>query len=241
MKILWCMRLNVKMTNRIYDYFRNYDKEFRKTSFKIVFPPDIYKEIIYNVRGNVLDIGTADGYKLENILQRVNWKQINKIVAIDPSPLYKKAEKRLRRFGVKVYNLCIEDFYSEEDFDTILMFEVIEHMFDPTRSMEKITTLLKSNGVFICSTPNKWIFRLTERISNKNPDPTHINEMTYKKFISLMNSYFQETKYMGVIPLMTIGRKIPRVLILNRYLSFLPISRTIYCFARKPRAYIKIS
>lgn len=228
----------INMRSNVYNLFRDYNKEFRITSSKIIFPQEVYEEIVKNTKGNVLDIGTADGYKLENILNGVDQDKINKIVAIDPSPLYKKAESRLRKLKkVEVCNLCLEDLNSEEKFDTILMFEIIEHVPNFANVMEKITGLLKPNGIFICSTPNKWIYRITERMIEKKPDSTHVNEMTSKQFISLMDSHFHETRYMGVLPFMTIGRRFPHILVLNRYFSFIPVSRTIYCFARKSKVF----
>ena len=209
---------------------------FRITDSKIIFPPEIYDETTKNMKGNILDIGTADGYKLKNLLLRSNLEKITRIVAIDPSPLYKKAKERLKEIkGAEVYNLSIEDFDSKEKFNVILMLDTIEHLFDPKGALNKILSLLKPKGALICSTPNKWVYHLAEGIISKRTEQTHINEMTYSEFISLMNSYFEETKYIGVLSVMTLGRKFPRLLTLNRYLSFLPISRTIYCFAKKPR------
>jgi 2-polyprenyl-3-methyl-5-hydroxy-6-metoxy-1,4-benzoquinol methylase len=226
------------MNQTTYSRFKDYDKIFTITSSELIFPPEIYNEIRTNIKGTVLDVGTADGYKLERILQEANLKQIDKVVAIEPSPLYAKAEKRFKKNdNVEVYNLCLEDLNAiNEKFDTILMLEIIEHMSETENTMKEIISLLNPNGILICSTPNRWIYHITEKIVGKKPDPTHINEMTSNVFTSLMSSYFQETKCMGVLPFMTIGRKIPKLLILNRYFSFIPISRTIYCFARKPKA-----
>jgi len=224
------------MTQSTYSRFKNYNEIFKITSSELIFPPEIYKEIVRNIKGTLLDIGTADGYKLENILQKANLKQISSVVAIEPSPLYKKAELRLKKYkNVDVHKCCLEDLDQKETFDTILMFEVIEHMPNLTDTIKKIIRLLNPGGVFICSTPNKWIYHLTEGMVGKKPDPTHINEMTSKEFVSLVDSYFQETKYMGVLSFMTIGRKFPKLLALNRHFSFIPISRTIYCFARRPK------
>lgn len=225
------------MANDIYDRFKDYDKAFKITASRTIFPPEIYNEIAANIRGAVLDIGTGDGYKLQNILQGTNPERIESIMAIDPSPLYKRAEERFKEFkNIEVYNCCIEDLGLERRFDTILMFEVVEHMPNPEECLHIVATLLKPGGIFICSTPNKWVYRITERMVAKKIDQTHISEMTYKEFIALMGRHFEKTSYIGVLPFMTIGRKFPKLLILNRYLNFTPISRTIYCFATKPRS-----
>lgn len=220
-----------------YERFKDYDKEFRGEHPRIVFPPNIYNEITANIRGDVLDIGTGDGYKLKNILEGCNLAQIKKVVAMDPSPLYEKARERLSelQIDIEVYNCSLYDFPRSEKFDTILMFEVLEHMPGHDKALRTIAALLKPDGVFICSTPNRLIFRITERVVSKPIDKTHINEMTYKEFISLMDRHFLRTRLLGVVPFMTIGRRFPRLLVLNRYFSFIPISRTIYCFAREPR------
>lgn len=226
----------------IYNRFKEYKGDFSYTvsGTRIVFPKEIFSRIILSLKGNVLDVGTGDGYKLSNILEGCEHNQIQEVKAIDPSPLWKKAKERFEKSRIKVdvFYRSLEDITSDEQFDTILMFEVIEHMLDPDEVLNIVEKLLKPNGTFICSTPNKWVYHIANWIAFRPSDKTHINEMTRKEFVKLINTHFEETVYFNVLPLiMTIGRKFPKLLSLNKYLSFPFVSRATYVFARKVKHY----
>lgn len=188
------------------------------------------------IRGNILDIGTREGFKLENILKRIKEEEIDKVVAIEPSPL--NEETKMRFTGnekVQIIKKRIEDAeFPTNSFDTILMFDVVEHLFSIEDAMIKITSWLKPNGVFICSTPNKWIYRITSWLSLKKTEPTHVNRMDYKCFIKLMNTYFEKIKFLGTFPYMRLGKRFPKIFKINPFLSSLLTSwmwLTVYCFA----------
>ena len=72
-----------------------------------------------------------------------------------------------------------------------MSFEVIEHVQDGRAFLDECKRVIKSDGYIIVSTPNKYIYRAVAHIADGGPDPTHINEMTYRKFKKLFSSYFR--------------------------------------------------
>jgi len=127
-----------------------------------------------------------------------------------------------------IHNVAFEDFRSEELFDAILLLEVIEHVIDPRNLIEKVLSLLKPDGLFVCSTPNKYVFLMTEALLRRKKDETHISLLTYKEINSLINTYFSKVKVYGVPPVMRFGN------ISSILYKFLPLilSKNVYFFGR---------
>ncbi len=228
--------------NDAYGRFKDYDKIFVSLSSDILFPPEIYLEIDRYLVGTLLDIGTGDGVKLESILNQCNSNKLGKIIAIDPSPLFKRAQDRLKKFpNVEVKNISLEDFVSDLSFDVIFLFDVIEHTYNPNETLFKILTLLKPNGLLVISTPNKPVYNFTEILFKHKLDPTHVNVMNFRKFKSLMQNFFYKIKFLGVLPLMKVGRRIPFFLKIHKHIAIPILFNNIICFAQYPKKNIIVN
>jgi 2-polyprenyl-3-methyl-5-hydroxy-6-metoxy-1,4-benzoquinol methylase len=217
-----------------YKRFAKYSKHYHRVMVHsdIIFPPHIYKKITQLMRGSILDVGSGSGKKLESLIQGSNLESIKKIAAIDPSPLYEEARLLFRdNKKVTVLHKSLEDLKDKEKFDIILMFEVLEHLESPNKILKKIKYMLKDNGVFIASIPNRLIFDLTGWLSREERDETHISEMSYRQFKLLIQKHFAEFEFIGIPPLMFVYRRLPLLSFLTKF-SVLPLSRTIYCFAK---------
>lgn len=222
------------MTYKVYE---NYDKEFVPGDVQIIFPPHIHEKIVSYLTGNILDIGPGDGCKLENLLNRADERELN-ITCLEPSiPLHKKLQQRFKNNDkMSIYQGYLEENpFKEHSFDTILMFEVLEHLQDQDRCLREVVKLLNPKGIFICSTPNKWVYRILARLNKEEMDPTHISELTYRGYWRLLKKYFEEVFFMGNFPWMGVFRKFPGAFIINKHINFAPIARTVYGFAGKPR------
>ena len=72
-------------------------------------------------------------------------------------------------------------------FDMIVALEVIEHLKDARQAVEKVRRLLKQDGVFIASTPNRDVYSE----GHKEPwNPYHIQEFSLPEFKALLSSSF---------------------------------------------------
>lgn len=74
-------------------------------------------------------------------------------------------------------------------FDVVVSFETIEHHDKHDEMIKEIKRVLKPNGVFIISTPDKHIYTDLKGIKNK----FHIKELYKKEFIDLIKNYFSNT------------------------------------------------
>lgn len=59
-----------------------------------------------------------------------------------------------KKYKIHVYNSDIESFKSNKKYDTIFLFQVIEHVKDPFKIINKCKSLLKKDGTIIIETPN---------------------------------------------------------------------------------------
>src|SRR3989344_210525 len=95
--------------------------------------------------GKVLDIGCGDGYG-SRVLEYADY------TGVDISP---KAGRYLKKFFVSD---CKKLPFKDNAFDTILMFEVIEHLTATEQVLKELKRVLKDGGRIIITTPNSRNF-----------------------------------------------------------------------------------
>jgi len=138
----------------------------------------------------VLDVGCASGYLGEIIRNQGNY-----VVGID---ITKKNIVKAKKVLDEAYVFDIEnDDYGKlgTGYDFIIMVEVIEHLFDPERSLRQILPLLKKGGKILLSTPNfvhiynriKIMFGIYDYHENTMINKSHLHFFTYKTFKQMMN------------------------------------------------------
>jgi len=97
--------------------------------------------------GRLLDIGCSLGYFVEGALQR-KWQASG--VEISP-----QASEEARSLGLDVKTGVLEDVhYPDEAFDCVTMWDVLEHVPDPTLHMREVRRILKPGGILAIGTPN---------------------------------------------------------------------------------------
>ncbi len=122
------------------DYHAEYNKIL--AHFKI-------KSCLEHIRGtSLLDIACGDG------LITVQFKEyFSRIVGVDASGVH-LAEARKRLPGVEFHESLIEELNLCEKFDTILMFDLLEHVIDPVMVLKRAASFLKEDGIMIIQVPN---------------------------------------------------------------------------------------
>jgi 2-polyprenyl-3-methyl-5-hydroxy-6-metoxy-1,4-benzoquinol methylase len=116
------------------------------------------------------------------------------VLGIDISPdAISCARRRFSHPKVEFLQHDMQELQSlKKRFDVIVSFEAIEHLAHPSRFLEAACAVLRRQGLFICSTPNKaWHLRKAYA-----PNPHHRSEMTYAEFAALFSRHFTiEGKY----------------------------------------------
>ncbi len=136
------------MNNKLDKIAAKYSEEngFEKviTQFKI-------REILKYSFGNyVLDMGCGIG-----LITRELAKKHKFVIGIDGSKnKINKARKYIQQKNIRLLQIYFDDFQPEIKFDTVILANVLEHVEDPVRLLNKIVTWLSTKGRVIATVPN---------------------------------------------------------------------------------------
>jgi 2-polyprenyl-3-methyl-5-hydroxy-6-metoxy-1,4-benzoquinol methylase len=102
-----------------------------------------------NSQSRVLDVGCGSGAFLNNIKAKTGCQ----VFGVDISENAVQAAKKL--FGIDVFHGDIKDsIWPDCYFDIITAWQYLEHVNDPNQNIEKMSHLLKKDGVLIIAVPN---------------------------------------------------------------------------------------
>ena len=102
----------------------------------------------YPHKGKILDIGTAGGSFL-GVAKLRGWD----VLGIEPN-------KWLCAWGKKNYGIDIkpgtlfDHHFPDNSFDCVTLFDVLEHVPDPTKVLSEINRILKPNGLLVVNYPD---------------------------------------------------------------------------------------
>ena len=152
------------------------------------------KKIISLLRGlprsaRVLDVGCGDGCFLD-LLSRTGFKDIR---GIDAGA--SMVERCLDR-NISARHMALEDIPGEEEYDLILLIEVLEHLDNPRRSIRKVKELLSEGGnlllaVPVCDSLLKRYHRLRYGVGKfvqvRDWDDTHLHAFSMREIRELLS------------------------------------------------------
>lgn len=146
------------------------------------------KLIIDSLDGdNILDIGCGEGFV-------VNYLKNKNIIGLDISKealiIAKTQNPDNRFFRGDIYNLP----FQEDDFDIIMVMEVLEHINDVERAIDEIKRVSKQYCIF--SVPNEPYFRFMNLLRGKNisrfgNDIEHIQNWSVGEFVKLLERHLE--------------------------------------------------
>lgn len=103
-------------------------------------------------------------------------------------------------------------------YDMVVSLETIEHVADDDRFLEEIARVLRPDGRFFCSTPNRTVTNPGTRVTDRPFNPNHVREYTRGELQALLWLYFGKVQLLGQSPygrnyvalLGFVGRILPR-------------------------------
>ncbi|OGS22895.1 MAG: hypothetical protein A2252_07400 [Elusimicrobia bacterium RIFOXYA2_FULL_39_19] len=182
--------------NELSEYYTNY--HISKNKLGTTFADEKKGEIIKNWIGQnkkVLDLGCRDGYLTKH------YSAGNDLTGVDIDKSALQICANNLKINTLWLNLNEENIpFDDNTFDVVVASEIIEHLFSPEKTLEKVMKVLKRNGLFIGSVPNS--FRLKNRIKfmlgkEFEDDITHLHHFSIKELKILLNRYFY---YIEIIP-----------------------------------------
>lgn len=155
-QIVKCIRCGLVYVNPQEDLVR-FTKGYEQVVDEEYLKTDKYRKILsqnhlrtiqkHKSGGKILDVGCFAGFFLE-LAKNAGWDTYG----IEPSLWAKKvAEKR----KIKIIGKDIEKITLNADyFDAVTLWDVIEHLQNPHRTISKIHSSLKKGGIIAMGTPN---------------------------------------------------------------------------------------
>lgn len=138
------------------------------------------------VGGNALEVGCGEGRGLDWLLPKVT-----QLTAIDK--LSGVIEKLRARYPAVNF---IDDYLPplrnlpDNQFDSVVSFQVIEHIEDDHFFMREIHRVLKPGGIALITTPN--------RPMSLSRNPWHVREYTAHELTALTKKYFASVTMKGL-------------------------------------------
>jgi len=136
------------------------------------------------IKGVVLDAGCGVGYGTNYLGMKAE-----SVVGVDVS---RKAIKYSKNYKTKNVTFMLGDVtnlpFKDNCFDIVISFEVIEHLKNYEKFLQEVRRVLKSDGLFICSTPN---------IKYTRHPPFHLHEFYPEEFFEILEKYFSIVERYG--------------------------------------------
>ena len=125
------------------------------------------------------------------------------------------------RPGVSFLEGSAEDLSILESaqFDVVVSFETIEHLHGVKRYLEEIRRVLKPNGVFLVSTPDRRLASVLFPFLRRPQNKFHVHEFTQRELVDLLEHDFVVHECLGQVPI-------------HRFFAFWPVQLALKSIAR---------
>ena len=139
----------------------------------------------YCKAARVLDAGCGTGYGAHAIAANAL-----SVTGIDQAhdPLAYARKQYVGSLPQWVCASCTRIPFDDRSFDTVLAFEVIEHLQEWPKLISEARRVLKDSGVFVVSTPNKAVY--AESREQSGPNPYHEHEFEFDEFTAALRTVF---------------------------------------------------
>lgn len=144
-----------------------------------------YHVAIPYVHGDMLELGCGEGRGVDLLADKTNsYLALDKIPDVINRLAVKYPDYEFRQAVFPPVNL------PDAQFDTIVSFQVIEHIQDDHLFLKEIARLLKPGGKALISTPN---IKMT-----LSRNPWHIREYTADQLAAICKQHFSEVAMKGI-------------------------------------------
>ena len=140
----------------------------------------------------VLDAACGNGYGSEVL------NQVGAVISLDIAPA---AVADAMRSRPETLRLVLGDMtclpFSDSTFEGVISFETIEHVADDRAYVAEVRRILRRDGIFICSTPNRVLVNPGNSIEDRPFNQFHVREYAAQELQSLLRTAFSEVTMMG--------------------------------------------
>jgi 2-polyprenyl-3-methyl-5-hydroxy-6-metoxy-1,4-benzoquinol methylase len=165
------------------EFFCIPEDKVRTTMPSFMMLDKVKETMRFKKKGTLLDIGCGKGGFLQQMQQRGF-----KVNGLDVSPIAcRLASEKVGKENIFEGDLLSANF-PQRHYDIITLWHVLEHVNDPVKTLKKIHTLLKNDGLLIICCPN---FNSLLRLMFKDKwyplcTPHHLFHFTFQTLTSVL-------------------------------------------------------
>ncbi len=145
-----------------------------------------YSLAVPYIKGDLLELGCGEGRGVELLAPLAQrYVALDKIIEV-----IDKLQERYPKLDFRQAVFPPFKGIEDESFDTIVSFQVIEHIKDDELFLKEIERVLKPGGTAVLTTPN------IKKTLTRNP--WHVREYTAQQLTELSEKYFDNVEMKGV-------------------------------------------
>lgn len=138
------------------------------------------------VHGDLLEVGCGEGRGIDWLMPHIkSYTAIDKI-----APVVEGLKQKYPQATFHSGNIPPLSVFESNRFDSLVSFQVIEHIEDDNQFLSEINRVLKPGGIALLTTPN--------RPKSLSRNPWHIREYTAQELTDLAKKYFAEVAMKGI-------------------------------------------
>ena len=197
------------ITGNVFDKYHSLNPVYKKimSNFFSNLLNDLEKNEKKDVK--VFEIGCGEGLLAYEIRKR--FPDLDYIGIDINEKIISEARNTCNDLKFEVGSIYMLDKYSKEEFDYVIVSEVLEHIEDPLKALSEIKKIKSKKYIF--SVPNEPLWRMLNMLrlkylKNFGNTPGHIQHWSKRKFKQLIKSDFYIIEFKNVFPwLITICKK----------------------------------
>jgi len=139
---------------------------------------------------DVLDVASGEGYGaalLAGVAASVTGVEINPGAVAHANANYRMANLRFLEGDALALPLA------DKSVDAVVSFETLEHVADQARFITEVRRVLRPDGLFVVSTPDRTVYSA----GNGDANPYHVLELTEAEFSELLLSHFAHVRVLA--------------------------------------------
>lgn len=170
-----------KNNNQRKEYIKNNDEYIEKIKNDNIRRLNVCKDYL-KINYRVLDFGA--GYCLFSFLIK---PFVSSVIVVDKSNLTKD---NANKFGINYISDIHRISSSEKKYDVVFAFHTIEHLIDPTKTLQHLTNLLTNNGLLFIEVPNQndLLVKLSKNYRSFYYQVAHLHYFKRKTLFKLISN-----------------------------------------------------
>jgi len=138
------------------------------------------------VQGNLLEVGCGEGRGINLMLERTaSYTAIDKI-----APVIEDLQKKYPQGKFMSMNIPPFGGVADNQFDSVVSFQVIEHIGDDRGYLKEIHRVMKPGSVALITTPNRKM--------SLSRNPWHVREYLADELKNLASTIFSQVEMKGI-------------------------------------------